>query len=87
MVPSCNVLQATCLPTSYLLPPLALNVQQVSWGYNANLGRFTNFVNLMDMAGIAIPSGLLHCDIPSMLCSVILWSLLPHHERQTMQAI
>lgn len=34
---------------------------QVTWGHNANLGRFTNFVNLLDMAGIAIPSGLLHC--------------------------
>lgn len=32
---------------------------KVSWEYNANLGRFTNFVNLLDMAGIAIPSGLL----------------------------
>ncbi len=40
-----------------------MNVKQVSWGYNANLGRFTNFVNLMDMAGIAIPSGLLQCEI------------------------
>lgn len=32
---------------------------KVTWGYNANLGRFTNFVNLLDMAGIAIPSGIL----------------------------
>ena len=32
---------------------------QVTWEYNANLGRFTNFVNLLDMAGIAVPSGLL----------------------------
>lgn len=31
----------------------------MTWGYNANLGRFTNFVNLLDMAGIAVPSGLL----------------------------
>ena len=35
------------------------DVDQVTWEYNANLGRFTNFVNLLDMAGIAVPSGLL----------------------------
>jgi hypothetical protein len=38
---------------------------QVSWPKNANLGRFTNFVNLMDMAAIAIPSGVLHCAEPA----------------------
>ena len=30
-----------------------------TWTRNGNLGRFTNFVNLLDMCGIAIPSGLL----------------------------
>ena len=34
----------------------------LSWALNAKLGRFTNFVNLMDMCGIAVPSGLLHCQ-------------------------
>ncbi len=29
-----------------------------TWSRNAKLGRFTNFVNLLDMCGIAIPSGL-----------------------------
>lgn len=33
----------------------------VSWDKNGNLGRFTNFVNLMDMAAIAVPSGILRC--------------------------
>lgn len=37
----------------------------VSWSKNANLGRFTNFVNLMDLAAIAVPSGVLHCEEPS----------------------
>ena len=36
----------------------------VSWPKNANLGRFTNFVNLMDMAAIAVPSGVLRCAEP-----------------------
>ena len=44
----------------------------MSWGYNANLGRFTNFVNLLDMAGIAVPSGLLHCERRP----------APHHDSQ-----
>ncbi|EIE20546.1 allophanate hydrolase [Coccomyxa subellipsoidea C-169] len=39
--------------------------EAVSWPKNANLGRFTNFVNLMDMAAIAVPSGVLHCEEPS----------------------
>ncbi|GLI71220.1 hypothetical protein VaNZ11_016284 [Volvox africanus] len=33
-----------------------------SWSRNAKLGRFTNFVNLLDMCGIAIPSGLVSYD-------------------------
>ncbi|GIL80104.1 hypothetical protein Vretifemale_9289 [Volvox reticuliferus] len=33
-----------------------------SWTRNAKLGRFTNFVNLLDMCGIAIPSGLVSYD-------------------------
>ena len=30
-----------------------------TWLRNGNLGVFTNFVNLLDMCGIAVPSGLL----------------------------
>ena len=37
----------------------------VAWPKNANLGRFTNFVNLMDLAAVAVPSGLLRCEAPA----------------------
>ena len=30
---------------------------------NANLGRFTNFVNLLDMCGVSLPSGLLRMEM------------------------
>lgn len=33
-----------------------------TWPKNAKNGRFTNFVNLLDMAGISVPSGLLRVD-------------------------
>ncbi len=29
---------------------------QVTWTRNAKLGRFTNFVNLLDMCAVAVPS-------------------------------
>ena len=32
-----------------------------SWALNAKLGRFTNFVNLLDMCAVSIPSGILRC--------------------------
>ncbi|KAK9835411.1 hypothetical protein WJX81_007895 [Elliptochloris bilobata] len=34
---------------------------EASWPKNAKLGRFTNFVNLLDLAAVAVPSGVLHC--------------------------
>ena len=46
----------------------AVCVLQVTWEYNANLGRFTNFVNLLDMAGIAVPSGLLTGECTCVAC-------------------
>ncbi len=33
-----------------------------TWPKNAKNGRFTNFVNLLDMCGISIPQGLLRVD-------------------------
>jgi hypothetical protein len=36
--------------------------EAVSWAKNGNLGRFTNFVNLMDMAAVAVPSGIIRCQ-------------------------
>lgn len=32
-----------------------------SWPFNAKLGKFTNFVNLMDMCAVSVPSGILRC--------------------------
>ena len=32
------------------------------WSRNTKLGRFTNFVNLLDMCGVAIPSGTVQYD-------------------------
>ena len=29
---------------------------QVTWTRNAKLGRFTNFVNLLDMCAVSVPS-------------------------------
>lgn len=31
----------------------------LTWAFNGRLGRFTNFVNLMDMCGISVPAGVL----------------------------
>ncbi|EFJ41617.1 hypothetical protein VOLCADRAFT_98357 [Volvox carteri f. nagariensis] len=33
-----------------------------TWSRNAKLGRFTNFVNLLDMCGMSVPSGLVSYD-------------------------
>ncbi|WIA09866.1 hypothetical protein OEZ85_010080 [Tetradesmus obliquus] len=48
----------------YLLQEIADTEDQEapSWPLNAKNGRFTNFVNLLDMCGIAVPSGLLTVD-------------------------
>ncbi|KAF6249315.1 allophanate hydrolase [Scenedesmus sp. NREL 46B-D3] len=48
----------------YLLQEVADTEAQEppSWPLNAKNGRFTNFVNLLDMCGIAVPAGLLTVD-------------------------
>jgi allophanate hydrolase len=48
----------------YLLQEIADTEEQAAptWPLNAKNGRFTNFVNLLDMCGIAVPSGLLAVD-------------------------
>ncbi len=38
------------------------DTSEPKWTQNANLGRFTNFVNLLDMCGVAVPAGTLHLD-------------------------
>ncbi|MEW5314226.1 MAG: hypothetical protein WDW38_005738 [Sanguina aurantia] len=60
--------------TDVLLVPSALShftiaevlaqetAQPPTWGRNAKMGRFTNFVNLIDMCGVSVPSGLLRFD-------------------------
>ncbi len=35
--------------------------EAASWLKNAKLGRFTNFVNLLDLAAVAVPAGVIHC--------------------------
>lgn len=35
--------------------------EEASWLKNAKLGRFTNFVNLLDLAAVAVPAGVVHC--------------------------
>ena len=35
--------------------------QPPTWDKNTLLGRFTNFVNLLDMAAVSVPSTLIHC--------------------------
>ena len=65
--------------------------EPLSWPFNAKLGRFTNFVNLMDMCGISVPSGIQRCQelsvhdsdgMPACACS-----LEVHAERQLLQAV
>jgi hypothetical protein len=45
-----------------------------TWTRNARLGRFTNFVNLLDMCGVAVPAGLIQYDashVPE-VCAIML---------------
>ncbi|MDE0878352.1 MAG: allophanate hydrolase [Sphingomonas bacterium] len=56
---SVDLLALPTTPTSYrvaemLAAPIALN---------ASLGAYTNFVNLLDMAAIAVPTGRYHCNV------------------------
>ena len=45
-----------CVPTIPCFVTLAED-RDDPIGYNARLGTYTNFVNLLDMAGIAVPTG------------------------------
>lgn len=38
------------------------NQEVPGWSQNAKLGRFTNFVNLLDMCGVAVPAGAVAYD-------------------------
>lgn len=37
-------------------------VEDPTWDFNAKLGRFTNFVNLLDLCGVAVPWGVVCAD-------------------------
>ncbi len=51
-----GVIDALMLPTTPTIYRIA-EVMAEPFGLNANLGLYTNFVNLLDMAAIAIPAG------------------------------
>jgi allophanate hydrolase len=57
-------LTALVVPTASVTPTIAA-VQQVPIGYNTVLGYYTNFVNLLDLCGIAVPNGFLPAGVPS----------------------
>ena len=55
-----DALMVPTAPSAYTLADLAADPM----GPNARLGTYTNFVNLLDMAGIAVPSAILADDTP-----------------------
>ena len=54
---------ALLLPTTPFCPTLA-EVEADPIGVNSRLGTFTNFVNLCDLAGFAVPAGLDTAELP-----------------------
>lgn len=60
MIPRAHALRRDPAPPCQVLEEETAD--KPSWGRNAKLGRFTNFVNLLDMCGIALPSGLVTYD-------------------------
>ncbi len=61
--PIWDSVDALLLPTAPLHPTLA-QVAAEPLEVNARLGRYTNFVNLMDLAGLALPAGLRSDGLP-----------------------
>jgi allophanate hydrolase len=55
-----DVLLTPTAPTIYTLAAVAADPLTL----NANLGRYTNFVNLMDLAAVAVPAGFLANGLP-----------------------
>ena len=51
-----SVIDALMLPTAPTIYRIA-EVMAEPFGLNANLGLYTNFVNLLDMAAVAVPAG------------------------------
>lgn len=54
-----DLLALPTAPTSYRVAEMLA----APIGLNANLGAYTNFVNLLDMAAIAVPAGQYHCGV------------------------
>jgi allophanate hydrolase len=61
--PIWDAVDALLLPTAPLHPTLA-QVAAEPVQVNTRLGRYTNFVNLMDLAGLALPAGLRSDGLP-----------------------
>jgi allophanate hydrolase len=51
------------LPTSPIHPTIAA-VAAEPFALNARIGRYTNFVNLLDLTAVAVPAGFRTCGLP-----------------------
>ena len=56
-------LEALLLPTAPTLPRID-EVEAEPIEVNTRLGRYTNFVNLLDLAAIAVPAGMRSDGLP-----------------------
>lgn len=57
-----DLLLVPTLLQNYLVAEIEAEEKQSSpptWARNTNAGRFTNFVNLLDMAAVSVPSTLI----------------------------
>jgi len=57
-------LHALVLPTCSVTPTIAGVLENPFW-YNTLLGYYTNYANLLDMCGMAVPNGFLPSGMPS----------------------
>jgi len=57
-------LHALIVPTTSVTPTIH-SIEQVPISYNTVLGYYTNFVNLLDMCGMAVPNGFLPSGVPN----------------------
>jgi len=59
-----NRIDALLVPTTSVTPTIHAT-EQVPISYNTVLGYYTNFVNLLDMCGMAVPNGFLPSGVPN----------------------
>ena len=62
LLPQVDVLLVPTTLHHYTIPEIEATEKHAdppTWALNAKLGRFTNFVNLLDMCGVSVPSGVL----------------------------